>query len=76
MAGVILLQRGWLRLRHAKASRPDLTWWQFLRDDLVGLGIVVVLMSVGTAMSREQLESLGRSLREAVDLINIARGRP
>src|SRR6516165_1261727 len=29
---------GWSRLRRAKANRPDLTWWQFLHDDLIGLG--------------------------------------
>jgi hypothetical protein len=67
---------GWSRLRRAKANRPDLTWWQFLHDDLIGLGIVVVLLAVFVALSAEQRDGLLRSLREFVDLISIARGPP
>jgi hypothetical protein len=67
---------GWSRLRRAKANRPDLTWWQFLHNDLIGLGIGVVLIAGFLALSPEQRDGLVRSLREFADLVSIARGRP
>ena len=67
---------GWSRLRRAKATHPDLTGWQFLHDDLIGLGIGVVLMAVFVALSAEQRDGLLRSLQEFAELVSIARGRP
>jgi hypothetical protein len=67
---------GWSRLRLAKESHPDLTWWQFLRDDLIGLGFGVVLLAVFVTLPVEQRDGLLRFLRELVDLVSIARGPP
>ncbi len=39
-AGAVLGWWGWCRLRRAKAARPDLSWREFLRADLIGLGTV------------------------------------
>jgi hypothetical protein len=67
---------GCSRLRAAKAKYPDLSWWQFLHDDAIGLGICAVLMAVFLTLSAEQRDSLQRSLREVVELISLVRGRP
>jgi hypothetical protein len=67
---------GWSRLRRAKAARPDLTWWQFLYADLIGLGLGAVLMAGFAAMPPEQRDGLVRSLQEFIDVVSAARGRP
>jgi hypothetical protein len=67
---------GWSRLRGAKASRPDLSWWEFLGTDLPALGMVALSMVAWVAMSGEQRESLIRTFREFIDMVSIARGRP
>jgi hypothetical protein len=51
-AGGALVWWGWSRLRAAKADRPDLSWRQFLRDDLFALGIVIVLCAALAALPR------------------------
>jgi high-affinity Fe2+/Pb2+ permease len=70
-----LLLWGWSRLRRAKAARPDLSWWQFLHGDLIGLGLAVVLLSIVAALSPEQRNSLMNSLLEIVNLISMAKGQ-
>jgi hypothetical protein len=71
--GGVTLWVGWSRLQKAKAARPDLTWWQFVRDDVIVLGIVVVLMVGFMALSHDQREGLMRSLRDMVETISMAR---
>jgi hypothetical protein len=63
-------------LRRAKMNCLELTWWQFLHDDLIGYGICVALMAVFVSLSAEQRDGLVRSLREFVDLLSIVRGWP
>jgi len=53
-----------------------MTWWQFLGTDLIGLGIVAMLLAGLAAMPREQRDALLRTLREFSDALGIARGRP
>jgi hypothetical protein len=74
--GLTLGMWGWLRLRQAKEAQPDLSWWQFLHVDLVGLGIFVVLMAVLSAMPTTWREEIWKSLKELMELFNAARGRP
>jgi hypothetical protein len=66
---------GWSSLRRAKASRPDLTWWQFLKTDLPPLGLVALIVAL-VAIPSELREELIRSLQELTNSVNIARGRP
>ena len=66
---------GWVRLRRAKAARQDLSWRQFLQADLIGLGIVAVLLTLLMAMPTDRREGLARLLRELVELVGAARGR-
>jgi hypothetical protein len=75
-AGGALVWWGWSRLRAAKATRPDLSWRQFLRDDLIALGIVVVLCAALAAMPRGTRDDLTRSLLEFVHRLHVARGGP
>jgi hypothetical protein len=65
---------GWSRLRRAKATRPDLTWWQFLRDDLITLGVGGVLLVWVLLLTPEQRNSLWKTLLEVVDLVGKAKG--
>jgi hypothetical protein len=53
-----------------------LSWWQFLHEDVIGLGIGVVLVAVFVALPAEQRDGLVRSLQEFVHLVSIARGHP
>jgi hypothetical protein len=74
-AGVALGLWGWARLRRARATRPDLTWWQFLRDDLIGLGVGGVLLVGVLVMPPEQRDSLWKALLEVAELMGKARVR-
>jgi len=74
--GAILCKVGWHHLQRTKAVRLDMTWWQFLGTDLIGLGIVAMLLAGLAAMPREQRDALLRTLREFSDALGIARGRP
>jgi hypothetical protein len=74
--GLALASWGWSRLRQAKASRPELSWREFLSTDLPALGVVSITMVAMATMSGEQRESLIRSLREFIDAVSIARGGP
>jgi hypothetical protein len=65
---------GWHRLREAKASHPELSWWRFLRSDLICLGLIAAFLAVFAAMSKEQRDDLARSMREFYDLIEAGRG--
>jgi hypothetical protein len=67
---------GGSRLRRAKADLPDLTWIQFLRDDLMSLGIALGSTAVFLAQPPEQRDGLMRSVREFIDLWHLARGGP
>jgi hypothetical protein len=75
-AGAVLVQWGWSRLRPAKAARPDLSWPQFLRDDLIALGIVVALLGALLALPPATREDLIRSLWEVAHRLHIVRGGP
>ena len=74
--GAALLWWGWSRLRAAKAARPDLSWPQFLRDDLIAGGIVAVLCGALLTLPRSTLEDLLRSLMEFLHRLHVARGGP
>jgi hypothetical protein len=74
-AGAAVGVWGWVRLRRARAARPDLSWRQFLQADLIGLGIVAGLLAALMAMPADRREGLARSLRELVELTGAARGR-
>jgi len=74
--GAALWKVGWHRLQRAKEVRPDLTWWQFLHNDLIVLGICALLLTAAAAMPREQLDALLQSLREFAETLYIARGWP
>jgi hypothetical protein len=65
---------GWSRLRRAKAGRPDLSWRQFLRRDLITLGIAAALIAGFAALTPAQRDELLRTLREYAELLSIARG--
>lgn len=67
---------GWSRLRRAKATRPDMSWRQFLQRDLIGLAIAAALFGAVMALPAECREGLWRSFRELVELMSAARGRP
>jgi hypothetical protein len=71
-----LLLWGWSRLRRAKATRPDLSWWQFLHGDLIGFAIGLVLLLIIAALSPDQRNSLMNGLLELAHLINMAKGLP
>jgi hypothetical protein len=75
-AGGALVWWGWSRLRAAKADHPGLTWRQFLRDDLIALGIVAVLCAALAATPRSTRDDLTRSLLEFVHRLHVARGGP
>jgi hypothetical protein len=62
---------GWSRLRRAKATYPDLSWRQFLHDDLIGLGIFGALMVVLLAMPRVWLEGLTQWLHEIMHQLHL-----
>jgi hypothetical protein len=72
--GVAVGLWGWSRLRRAKAARLDLTWWQFLRHDLIVLGIGGVLFAWVALMPPEQRNSLWKTLLELADLMGKAKG--
>jgi hypothetical protein len=74
--GGALVWWGWSRLRAAKAACPALSWPQFLRDDLIALGIVAVLLGALLALPRGTRDDLTRSLMEFVHRLHIARGGP
>jgi hypothetical protein len=67
---------GLVAVEAARASRPDLSWHEFLGTDLPALGVVAICIVAVAAMSSEQRESLMLSLREFIDVVNIARGGP
>jgi hypothetical protein len=67
---------GWSRLRRAKATRPELSWRQFLQADLIGLGVVAAVLAAVMAIPADRREGLARSAREAFELVHAARGHP
>jgi hypothetical protein len=76
VVGVALCLLGWSRLQRAKAARPDLNWWQFLHSELIGLGVVVVLLPSLAALSAEQRNSLVKSLMDLANLVSLVKGEP
>jgi hypothetical protein len=79
VVAVALLLWGWSRLHRAKAARPDLSWWQFLRIELIAVAILLVWVPIFAAMSPEQRNSLLNNLFFALlalaDLIRMAKGQ-
>jgi hypothetical protein len=75
VVGVALGLWGWSRLQRAKAARPDLSWWQFLHVELIGLGIAVVLLPALAALSAEQRNGLVKSLMDLANLVSLVRGQ-
>jgi hypothetical protein len=75
-AGAALVLWGWFRLQAAKAACPDLSWPKFLRDDLIALGIVVVLLGALAATPPTTRDDLTRSLLEFFHRLHVARGGP
>ena len=75
-AGAGLAVWGIARLRRARAARPDLTWWGFLRAELVTLGVGAVWVSVWLALPADRRDGLARFVREVFELIHVARGHP
>jgi hypothetical protein len=73
LVGAAVGRWGWARLRRAKADHPDLNWPQFLRDDIIVLGVGAVLVAVFVALPAEQRDGLLRSLREVVDWLSLVR---
>jgi hypothetical protein len=65
---------GWSVLRRAKAGRPDLTWRQFLRGDLVAALVMAVVIPLWAAMPAEWRDAVLRRLAEGAELITVARG--
>jgi hypothetical protein len=68
VASTALILWGWSRLQRAKAAFPDLSWPQFLRHDLIGIGIFGALMAVLLAIPREWREGLTQWLGEVMHL--------
>ena len=75
-AGAALLLWGWSRLRAAKAACPDLSWPQFLRNDLIALGVVAVLLGGFVALPPSTRDDLTRAMMEFLHRLHIARGGP
>ncbi|HKB02685.1 MAG TPA: hypothetical protein VKD90_10725 [Gemmataceae bacterium] len=75
-AGAGLALWGFARLRRARAVRADWSWWGLLRTELVALGIATVWLTVWVALPAEQRDALVRSMREAFELVHVARGHP
>jgi hypothetical protein len=44
--GAVLCGLGWARLRQAKRACPEQSWPRFLRDELIGAVVVLVLLVV------------------------------
>jgi hypothetical protein len=74
--GAALLLWGWSRLRAAKAACPDLSWPQFLRDDLIALAVAVAMFGALAAVPPAARDDLTRSLLEFVHRLHVARGGP
>jgi hypothetical protein len=73
LLGGILAARGCRVLQEAKRQRPDRGWVEFLRGELVVLGLVVALM-VGLALLPEGArESIVRALQQAQEALQAAR---
>jgi hypothetical protein len=73
-AGAALAVWGFARLCRARVARPNRSWWRLLRTDLVALGVAAVWLAVWAALSAEQRDGLVRSVREAFELVHVARG--
>lgn len=63
------------RLKRARAARPDLTWWQFLRTDAIALSVAAALVAGFAALPEEQREAAQGGLRELAELLSIVRWR-
>jgi hypothetical protein len=72
--GTGLILWGWSRLRRARAARPNLTWCQFLYDDWIVFGVMVLLLTGWLAMTPEQRDALGKSLLKLAELYSMVRG--
>ena len=75
VAGAGLALWGLARLRRARAARPDLSWWGFLRGELVALVLAAVLLPAWTAVPQQQRDGFVQAAREWFELIHVARGR-
>lgn len=74
--GGALVWWGWSRLRAAKAAHPGLSWPQFLRDDLIAVGIVVLLGGALAGLPRSTRDDLTRSMMEFLHRLHVARDGP
>jgi hypothetical protein len=75
-AGAGLATWGTARLRRARAARPDLSWWAFLRGELIAVGVATVAIPAWLALSQERRDWLMRVARDLFELVQVARGHP
>jgi hypothetical protein len=74
--GAALVIWGRFRLQRAKAERTDLTWWQYLRSDIIMLGIAALLIGGFMAMPHTAREELIRTITDFYNQLGIAKGGP
>ena len=76
IAGTGLAAWGFGRLRRLRAACPHRPWRELTRADLAAVGIVAVWLSVWSSLTAEQREEAMRSVRDAFELVHVARGHP
>jgi hypothetical protein len=74
-AGAGLALWGFARLRRARAARPDLSWWGYLRAELVALGLAAALLPGWAALPPGQRDGVVQATREWFELVHVSRGR-
>jgi hypothetical protein len=75
-AGAGLATWGWARLRKARVARPDLSWWAFLRGELIAVGVAAVAIPAWLALPQERRDWLMRAALDLFELLHVARGHP
>jgi hypothetical protein len=75
-AGAGLSWWGTARLRRARAAYPDLSWWAFLRGELIAVGVAAVAIPAWLALPQERRDWLMRAALDLLELVHRARGHP
>ena len=72
--GAAMILRGWTVLQRMKAACPQLTWWQYIGGDVIGVGMVAALIAVLCAMSAHQRDRFAHWLKDLYELLFQVRG--
>jgi hypothetical protein len=73
LGAAVLCWRGLTRLSLLKKEMSDVTWWQFLKIDLIATGVMALLITGYCLLPGETRQNIRQGLRDFVGTIRAMR---